>query len=62
MLNKFGAKVRLHFRLDSEQLWIGTKGIEINNIKLDKMLFFRSDRKSSSEFNTNSFIRTYKRP
>jgi hypothetical protein len=26
MLNKFGAKVRLHFKLEMDQLWIGTKG------------------------------------
>lgn len=27
LINKYGAKVRLHFKLESEQLWIGTKGI-----------------------------------
>ena len=27
MVNKYGSKVRLHFKLESEQLWIGTKGI-----------------------------------
>lgn len=26
MTNKFGSKVRLHFRPELEQLWIGTKG------------------------------------
>lgn len=26
MVNKYGAKVRLHFKLDLEQVWIGTKG------------------------------------
>lgn len=26
MINKHGSKVRLHFRSDSDQLWIGTKG------------------------------------
>lgn len=27
LCNKYGAKVRLHFKLELEQLWIGTKGI-----------------------------------
>ena len=27
MYNKVGGKVRLTFKLDSDQLWIGTKGI-----------------------------------
>ena len=27
MINKYGAKVRLHFRKDQDQLWIGTKGM-----------------------------------
>lgn len=26
MLNKYGAKVRLHFKLEMDQLWIATKG------------------------------------
>lgn len=29
MINKFGSKVRLHFRTDLEQLWIGTKGMRL---------------------------------
>ena len=32
MLNKYGAKVRLYFKLEQDQLWIGTKG---------KVLFLR---------------------
>lgn len=27
MINKYGSKVRLHFRNDLDQLWISTKGI-----------------------------------
>ncbi len=26
MLNKYGNKVRLHFKKEADQLWIGTKG------------------------------------
>lgn len=26
MINKYGAKVRLHFKQELDQLWIGTKG------------------------------------
>ncbi len=26
MLNKYGNKVRLHFKKETDQLWIGTKG------------------------------------
>ena len=26
MINKYGAKLRLHFKLELDQLWIGTKG------------------------------------
>lgn len=34
MLNKVGGKVRLTFKLELDQLWIGTKGTSTNqNIK-----------------------------
>ncbi len=26
MVNKFGSRVRLHFKTELEQLWLGTKG------------------------------------
>ena len=34
MYNKSGAKVRLTFKLEVDQLWIGTKGAQTNNKRM----------------------------
>lgn len=34
MLNKFGAKVRLQFKMEIDQLWIGTKGESLLSVYL----------------------------
>lgn len=32
MVNKHGSKVRLHFKLDQDQLWVGLKGTPLTSL------------------------------
>ena len=36
MLNKHGEKVRLTFKLETDELWIGTKGEWLQVVKIDQ--------------------------
>lgn len=58
MYNKSGGKVRLTFKLEQDQLWIGTKGKIIANLLLPAAL----QHKDADNLNFSSAERTEKVP
>lgn len=58
MYNKSGGKVRLTFKLEQDQLWIGTKGKIIANL----LLLAALNHKDADNLNFSSAERTEKVP
>lgn len=58
MYNKSGGKVRLTFKLEQDQLWIGTKGKIIANL----LLLAAMHHKDADNLNFSSAERTEKVP